>query len=119
MSFILASDYPRRFTKIHCLDEPGEGGDCHEYEVSGWDDREKVFGRLSFQNGPIKESGVNGLTIEDLLDICAYRLECFQSGKFRHDKNGAALKAVQAARKALNERTEERVRRGVEGTRIV
>jgi hypothetical protein len=111
--------YPRRFTKVHCLDEPGPGGAYHEYEVSDWDAREKVFGKMSFQNGPVPESGVNGLMIEDLLDICAHRLDCFQSGPFVHPKNGAALDHVIAARKALNDRTKERLERGVEGTHIV
>ena len=51
---------------IHGADEPGEGGACHEYflspAVTSADEIAGRFGNVRFQNGPVKENGVNGST---------------------------------------------------------
>ena len=49
---------------IDVVDDPGPGGACHEYRMSI--DTSKTIERvyLSFQNGPIQEVGVNGVSIE-------------------------------------------------------
>jgi hypothetical protein len=57
----------------------------------------------------------NGIFIEDLLQICAHRLECFQAGDFACAENGKALAAVKDALKWLNRRTADRQARSVEG----
>jgi len=101
---------------ISVMDEPGSGGANHEYVVSGG--RMEPI-EISFQNGPIAESGVNGITQEVLLAIVADRLRGFQSGKFACKANACALTHVEEAMHWLQQRTIERMRRGVEGTHTV
>lgn len=74
---------------------------------------------LCFQNGPIREVGVNGITQEVLLAILIDRLECFQSSKWACDENAMALSDLRSARDVLLERTKKRLARGVEGTHKV
>ena len=112
----------KRFTEVQALDEPGEGGACHEYEICGvaehsGDIRAPVmFANVSFQNGPIKEHGVNGCHNEDLLAIVIDRLQHFQAGAFKCRENALALTRLEGCMHWLNHRTMERVKRGVEGT---
>ena len=100
---------------ITVTDEPGSGGANHVYEVEGG----AVSIEIRFQNGPINEAGVNGLTHEVLLAIVADRLRCFQKGPFSTKANACALTHIEEAQHWLQQRTLERMRRGVEGTHIV
>ena len=110
----------QNFTEVVVKDEPGQGGACHEYFIGRSDDSEVVpvgeFGHVSFQNGPVKEFGINGCHQEDLLAIVIDRLQHFQSGKFACRENAIALTKIEEAMHWLNHRTSERVKRGVEGT---
>ena len=101
---------------LDVLDEPGQGGACHHYRVS-WTPAETC--NIHFQNGPIKEFGVNGISGEALLAIVRDRLECFQRGPYVCETNQQALDHVVAAMGALESRTRERVDRGVEGTNVL
>lgn len=98
---------------ITVLDQPGSGGAHHEYEISS-----PTFPpvRISFQNGPINEVGVNGLTHEALLAIIVDRLRCFQDGPFAGRENALALTKIEEAQHWLLSRTRARMARGVEGT---
>lgn len=71
---------------------------------------------ILFQNGPIPAHGVNGITVEVLLAICADRLRCFQAGPFASADNGFALFNIEEAMRWLQKRTLDRLSRGVEGT---
>ena len=108
--------------KITVTDEPGAGGANHEYEVSGFSGPGIPLGsgyvKISFQNGPINEHGVNGITQEALLAIVADRLHSFQSGPFACEENGKALMNVLEAQEALLSRTRKRMARGVEGRSV-
>lgn len=77
------------------------------------------FQDITFQKGPIKEAGVNGITHEALLAILIDRLEGFQAGPFKHEANEHALKHLRDALAALKSRTVERMARGIEGTHTV
>lgn len=112
--------------KINIIDEPGAGGANHYYTITGFDTEtnksvmhleEYNWTRHSiiFQNGPINEVGVNGITQEALLAIVAHRLESFQSGPFANEYNRKALEHVLEALKLLKARTLDRMNRGVEG----
>lgn len=101
---------------ISVMDEPGSGGAHHEYVVSGGV-MEPI--EISFQNGPIAEAGVNGITQEVLLAIVADRLRGFQAGPYACKANACALTHVEEAMHWLQQRTIERMRRGVEGTHTV
>lgn len=106
-----------RFTEVMCLDEPGAGGACHEYMVRA-KDRSVCIDTLAmayFQNGAIKEAGVNGCHNEDLIAIVIDRLKGFQSGEFACFANVQALEHLHSALLVLNKRTNERIERGVEG----
>lgn len=100
---------------IYVLDEASHGGAHHEYEVRSATG--KVVGKISFQNGPISEHGVNGVTHEALLMVVAHRLASFQSGPYVSDDNHEALDHITCANEALFRRTQKRLDRGVEGTR--
>ena len=89
----------------------------HRFEVTKQiSDVESFKHLVVFQEGPIKEVGVNGVTNEDLLAMVAARLEAFQQSPFASDDNATALDHVYAALDALNIRTKKRMARGVEGT---
>lgn len=105
--------------KLLVIDEPGAGGAHHEYEIVFPYQHEMGAGyvwQISFQNGPINEVGVNGLTHEVLLAILIDRMRCFQAGPYANEFNAAALEGLENAQTALLNRTRERMARGVEGT---
>ncbi len=118
--------------EITVMDEPGSGGASHLYMIEGFDTRSNPsdpfvarHGRpaqhstVLFQNGPIGEVGVNGVTHEALLAILIDRLEGFQAGPFASPYNEAALDHLRSALAVLKERTQERMARNVEGTHQV
>ena len=74
---------------------------------------------IIFQNGPINEVGVNGITHEALLAILADRLESFQAGPYASDYNAAALDHIRSAQGCLHDRTRARMAQGIEGTHAV
>jgi hypothetical protein len=100
---------------------PDNGNASHRYEVSINGLRRTAYNPqfISFQDGPIKEVGINGLTQEVLLAILIDRLECFQTSKYACVENETALGHVKAALEALGQRTKKREDRGVEGTHTV
>lgn len=103
--------------EITVTDEPGAGGANHEYMITGYaKDGANGVTRISFQNGPIAEAGVNGLTQEALIAICCDRLRAFQAGPYACRDNAVALTKLEEAQMWLQRRTLERMRRGVEGT---
>ena len=107
------------YTHVNVLDEPGAGGACHEYEVRAVDrssGNTAQFAHVSFQNGPIKEKRVNGCHQEDLLVIVIDRLRSFQAGAYKCRENALALTKIEEALHWLRSRTEDRLKRGVEGT---
>ena len=115
---------------VAVLDEPGSGGACHLYEISGFETgtnpslpsdgvQPKSRTTILFQNGPINEVGVNGLTHEALLAILCDRMRGFQAGPYHSADNAEALACMEQAQTALQRRTKARMARGVEGTHAV
>lgn len=109
--------------EIDVVDEPGVGGANHEYHVKyKVTQNSKTFNNvipISFQNGPINETGVNGITQEVLLAICIDRLQSFQKGPYACRENALALAKMEEAQHWLHHRTSKRMQRGVEGTHKV
>lgn len=107
---------------ITVLDEPGQGGACHVYSIAyGFNPGTDAGGsdekcRIEFQNGPIKEAGVNGVSQEALLAVLIDRLRSFQAGPYACRENALALTKCEEALMWLQKRTQDRLRRGVEGT---
>lgn len=112
--------------KIRVADKPGAGNANHRYEISGFDISTNAsndvvtdnFNTLVilFQNGTLLENGVNGVTIEALLAVIIDRLRSFQSGPFACRENAIALTKAEELLHWLQQRTIDRLRRGVEGT---
>lgn len=137
---IVEGDSANHQLTISVLDEPGQGGANHEYSIRLYSKFEagvkvdlhklkdvevlpdgSITGetcRVSFQNGPIKEFGVNGITQEALLAIVIDRLRSFQAGPFACEDNHLALVNCQTALLHLQTRTRARIARGVEGTHV-
>lgn len=102
---------------IEVLDQPTHGNACHRYQVTDTDGKGAgVSLDIHFQEGPIKEHGVNGVSHEVLLAVVKDRLEGFQTGPFACEENGLALAHIDAALAMLKGRTAKRLARGVEGT---
>jgi hypothetical protein len=125
---IVEGDLLQNQLKIEVTDEPGAGGANHRYEVTGFDtgknpsytDKNGYSARFTrllilFQNGPIKESEVNGITQEALLAIVIDRLRSFQAGPYPSTQNELAIVHCEIALTNLKLRTKERLARGVEG----
>jgi len=120
--------------KIQVLDDPGQGNACHRYHITTVETPPPVGGGMSsedlqkamsmmkavhdikFQDGPILEAGVNGISQEALLAIVEDRLIGFQTGPFACRENAVALTKIQEAMMWLQKRTMDRMKRGVEGT---
>lgn len=90
----------------------------HTFKVVRKDGNESLVD-IHFQEGPIKECGVNGCANEDLLIMVARRLEGFQNSEFRCRENALALTHIEEALLWLRKRTMGRENRGVEGTHTV
>ena len=114
--------------KIEVLDEPSLWSRaCHEYQIEPVEhatvpggakarDLPQTNCRIHFQNGPIAEVGINGISNEALLAIVEDRLQGFQSGEFACREYDLALTKIQEAMMWLHKRTRDRMARGVEGT---
>ena len=79
---------------------------------------EKVLAEIHFQEGPIKECGVNGVCNEDLIAMVITRLEHFQKSEFACRENALAITKLEEAMLWLRKRTMDRESRGVEGTHV-
>ena len=90
----------------------------HTFVVCKADDGHEL-GRIHFQEGPIKECGVNGVCNEDILIMVVRRLEGFQNSEFKCRENALALTHIEEALLWLRKRTMGRENRGVEGTHTV
>ncbi len=130
---IVEGDSANHQLSVTVADDPGQGGACHCYEIDGFDATKNPANErsaeeiendvtgprrvtLMFQNGPIKDVGVNGVTHEVLLAVVIDRLRSFQAGPYMNRANALALTHMEEALMWLQYRTRERIKRGVEGT---
>lgn len=109
--------------EITVLDEPGSGNANHEYLITLLNSKPIENGdssgtKISFQNGPIKETGFNGLSNEALIAVVIDRLRGFQGGQYACRENALALTHFEEGLGWLMYRTRQRLVRGVEGTNI-
>jgi len=74
---------------------------------------------IKFQLGPVKEHGINGCQIDDILQILIERVEGFQKGPFSGRENAIVITKLQEAQHWLEHRTRDRERRNVEGTNSI
>lgn len=77
------------------------------------------FIQIQLQDGPIKENGVNGCQIDDVIVYCRDKIVEFntkENGKFACRENSVAITKLDDALISLQRRTENREARVVEGT---
>ena len=108
-----------KHTEVFAVDEKGPGNANHIYEI--YETNKSIAlrnrsGRIEFQKGPIKESGINGIHNEDLIAIVIDRLNGFQEGPYACKENGKVLVNLHGALIWLRTRTKKREARGVEGS---
>lgn len=110
-------DGSHKYTDVLTDGYVGPGNAHHHYLIK--EKGGKDFVGVRFQDGPIKESGVNGVMDENLLSIVIDRLRGFQDGPYNCRENALALTKLEESLMWLKERTAGRERRGVEGTHKV
>ncbi|MDK8193760.1 hypothetical protein QP794_27130 [Paenibacillus sp. UMB7766-LJ446] len=89
----------------------------HHFEVRSVEGN--VLAEVNFQEGPIKEAGINGVMNEDLISMVIARLNGFQNSDFRCRENAVAITKLEESLMWLRKRTADREARGVEGTHTV
>lgn len=122
---IVENDSANHQVTIDVIDEPGHGNANHRYSIDWYNGLlESKRGScaecfVQFQDGPIKEFGVNGITHEALLAILIDRMRSFQAGPFSCRENAIVLTHLEEALMWLQKRTRARIARNVEGTHAV
>ena len=109
-----------KYTKV-LVEENYQFNAPHRYEVVANEPGcyPDTLAKIHFQEGPIKECGVNGVCNEDLINMVIDRLEHFQKSEFSCRENAIAITKLEEALLWLRKRTMGREQRGVEGTHIV
>ncbi len=92
----------------------------HHFQIQCKEESGKIsyVQNVHFQEGPIKEYGVNGIHNEDLIAMVICRLENFNQSEYRCRENSMAITKLEEALLWLRKRTMGREKRGVEGTHI-
>ena len=103
-----------KFTRV-MVEEDYKYNAPHNFEVRRVEDDALVC-KIHFQEGPVHECGINGVNNEDLINMVAERLECFQRSPYACRENEIAITKLEEALLWLHKRTEGRVQRGIEGT---
>lgn len=71
--------------------------------------------KIKWQDGTVSENGVNGLQVEDVLKETINHVKELNT-KFPCTENEITLSSLDAALKAQEHRTADRIKRGVEST---
>ena len=103
-----------KYTKVY-VEKEYKYNAKHRFIVARAEDGEKIAD-IHFQEGPIKECGVNGVANEDLLNMVLCRLKHFQDSPYKCNENQAAIEHIEGALRWLRARTNKRAEEGKEGT---
>lgn len=107
-----------KYTHVYCEEEDKQNFNApHHFQVINNEGEE--VGNIHFQEGPIKEFGVNGVNNEDVIVMVIERLEAFNRSEFKCRENSMAITKLEEALLWLRKRTMGREQRGVEGTHTV
>lgn len=100
---------------VNAISALADGTDVegHEYQVLAGTNNSQI----SFQRGPVKENGVNGITNEALLAILIHRTK-YLNAQFPCDENERSIQHMEEALVNLEARTARRMVRGVEGLEV-
>lgn len=103
-----------KYTKV-LVEEEYQFNAPHRFSVVRAEDGEVLCG-IHFQEGPVRECGVNGVANEDLINMVLCRLQSFQWSEYKCRENAVAITKLEEALLWLRMRTMVRENRGVEGT---
>lgn len=106
-----------KYTKI-LVEENYNYNAPHKFSVIRASDETNLC-NIHFQEGPIKECGVNGVCNEDLINMVICRLNSFQNSEFNCRENALAITKLEEALLWLRKRTMRREQEGKEGTHLV
>lgn len=114
-------DTSHKYTNVYASEYVGPGNAHHHYDIVHKEEGKPdvLLAGLRFQDGPIKEAGINGIMDENLIAIVIDRLRGFQSGPYSSRYNAIALTKLEESLMWLQQRTRDREARGVEGTHKV
>jgi len=108
-----------KLNKVYAVDEKGNGGAHHIYDIMTNCGTSRGLTEIRFQNGARKDKeSEQGVLDVDLLEICRHRLQCFQAGPFASRENAVALTHIEEALMWMNRRVEDRIERNVLGTQV-
>ena len=115
--------FTQNYTKVYCENDSQQKFNApHHFTVKAIDpitlEADKVVGEINFQEGPIKEFGINGVANEDLLLMILTRLKSFENNGWSCKENQMAIDKIEEAVMWLRKRTLEREARNVEGTSV-
>lgn len=102
------------FTQVFHNPIKKNGISYDEYIIT--DKELNILTSIKFQMGNFKEKGVNGVLMENLLNICVNQLECFQDSNLACKDNEKALANLEEALIHLGNRQKDRIKRKVYGT---
>lgn len=88
----------------------------HDFMVIKDDTSKEPVCHIHFQEGPVKENGINGVSNEDLIAMVIKRLKCFQDSDYYCAENQNTIGYLEDALIEMGKRTKKRIKRGVEGT---
>ena len=92
-----------------------ESLECAHFGIDHGKGKEPSYvGELWFQSGPIKEHGINGVQIRDVIDMLINRLKDLDS-KNSSNYNQETIKYLLLAQLEQDKRTHDREKHGVEG----
>ncbi len=107
------SKFTQNYTNVYCEDNWNYNAP-HNFTILGKEGNK--LSEIHFQEGPIKEVGINGVNNEDLLLMVITRLEAFQNSDYRCEENQQALDSLYDAVDCLRNRTNRRISEHKEGT---
>jgi hypothetical protein len=77
---------------------------------------ENKFMAIQFQQGLPPEVGLNGVLVEDVIEVSIAKLESYQLGTLACSENEEAITALNGAKDALKRRRQRRMLQGVFNT---
>lgn len=108
-----------KYTIVECESKEKQKFNApHHFKVKDAKTLETIS-TINFQEGPIKENGINGVNNEDLILMVLTRLQSFQDSIYASNDNAMAITKLEESLMWLRKRTLERENRNVEGTSLV
>ena len=115
VNFVTGDLFTRKYTFVTYTGGKNNIEEPTNFTVKKSEDNSELA-TIKFQDGAIKEYGVNGVMNEDLIAMVLTRLNFWQTTQFKCRENACAITKLEEALMWLRKRTISRENRGVEGT---